>query len=361
MTYEQNWAGNYRFAAAHIHCPDSIDAVRRLVAASPKIRAIGARHSFNGIADSPGDLVDLAAIPPDPVIDRERRTVTVGAGVSYSILAEWLQRQGHALHNLASLPHITVAGAIATGTHGSGDRNGTLASAVTALELVAGDGSLVRVARGHDDFDAMVVGLGAFGIVTRVTLEIQPSFDMRQDAFVSLPWDDLLARFDAISAAAYSVSILTKWSGETVDRLWLKTRLVEGRQAAAPAEGLGLLPGPAFVTPVEGDDPVTRLNPFGGVAGPWSERLAHFRPDVIPGALEQIQSEYLVSRPNLAKAVAALRGIGDRIDPYLRVTEIRTMAADAQWLSPAYLQDTVGLHFTWLKEPEPVDALTREI
>src|SRR6185312_6523949 len=123
---EQNWARNHTFAAARINRPASIDAVRRLVAAAPKLHAIGTRHSFNGAADSPGELIDLGGIDPDFRIDRDRMTVTAGAGVSYSALARWLHGEGFALHNLASLPHISVAGAIATGTHGSGDGNAPL-------------------------------------------------------------------------------------------------------------------------------------------------------------------------------------------------------------------------------------------
>ena len=277
------------------------------------------------------------------------------------MLAVSLQRQGYALHNLASLPHISVAGAIATATHGSGDRNEALSSAVAGLELVLADGSLCRVNRGDEGFDGMVVGLGAFGIVTRVVLEIGPTFDVRQDSFVDLAWDDLLANFDAISSAAYSVSILTKWSNESADRLWLKTRLTADSPEELDISHLGLRAGPPHAVSAVDDKPTARLNPFGGIPGPWSERLAHFRADASPGATEQIQSEYVIARAQFTEAVTAIRSIASRIDPYLRATEIRTMAGDAFWLSPAYLQDSVGLHFTWDKRPEAVGTMTREL
>ena len=358
----ENWAGNYRFRAARLHRPVTIDALRRLVAVTPKIRAVGSRHSFNGIADSPGgDMVDLAGIDPDFAIDRGRMAVTVGGGTSYATLAAHLHREGFALHNLASLPHISVAGAVATGTHGSGDGNGPLSSAVAALEFVQADGSLRHVARGEAAFDAMVVGLGAFGIVTRVTLDIGPTFDVRQDAFVQLPWEDMLANFDALSACAYSVSLMTMWSSPSVDRVWLKTRLGEPLLPDLPIAHLRLQPGPAYAIPVDAPDPTDKYTLFGGIPGPWSERLAHFRPDAVPGAAEQIQSEYLVSRASFPAAVRAIRAIADRVDPLLLAAEIRTMAADTLWLSPAYLQDTVGLHFTWKMQPGPVDAITREL
>lgn len=282
----QNWAGNFAFTATQLHRPTSIGEVQRVVAASPKIRAIGARHSFNGIADSPADQIDLSGIDPDIMIDRERMAATVGAGVSYGDLSSFLHQQGFALHNLASLPQITVAGAIATATHGSGDGNKALSSAVAGLELVVSDGSLQRVELGEADFEAMVVSLGAFGIVTRVTLAIEPTFDIRQDAFVDIPWDELLAKFDAISSAAYSFSIFTKWSGPTASRIWLKTRPGEF-DIASLGSNLGLKPGVPYSVLATVENPLALLNPF-GVAGPWSERLTHTRREVAPLPADQI-------------------------------------------------------------------------
>ena len=360
----QNWAGTFAFTATRLHRPTSISDVQRVVAASPKIRAIGARHSFNGIADSPADQIDLSGIDPDIVIDQQRMTVTVGAGISYGDLSSFLHREGFALHNLASLPQITVAGAIATATHGSGDGNQALSSAVVGLELVVSDGSLQRVELGDADFEAKVVSLGAFGIVTRVTLAIEPTFDIRQDAFVDMPWDELLAKFDAISSAAYSFSIFTKWSGPTASRIWLKTRLGAARPGefdiASVGLNLGLKAGVPYSVPATVEDPLAILNPF-GVPGPWSDRLTHTRREVSPPPADQIQSEYLIARPQLAKSVAIIRSMAERIDALLYATEIRTIAADEFWLSPAYRQDTIGLHFTWKKEADGVDAITREL
>ena len=116
MIRENNWADNHTFLAARIHRPHSLDAARNLVATSRKIHAIGSRHSFNGAADSPGELIDLGGIDPNIVIDADARTVTVGAATNYGVLAASLHAQGWALHNMASLPHISVAGAVATGT-----------------------------------------------------------------------------------------------------------------------------------------------------------------------------------------------------------------------------------------------------
>jgi alditol oxidase len=359
MTREHNWADNYTFSAARIHRPSSIDEVRSLVARSSRIRAIGARHSFNGIADSPGDLIDLGGINADFLIDPERGTVTVGAATNYGVLASYLHRAGWALHNMASLPHVSVAGAIATGTHGSGDRLGNLATAVAALDIVCATGDLVTIRRGDPGFDGVVVGLGALGIVTRVTLDIQPEFEMRQDAFEGLGWDTLLSDFDAVMSAGYSVSLMTSWSGPTVTRLWIKTRLASGTPSLVSAAHLDAAPA-AHPSARPTPEAMQRLNPF-GAPGPWFERLPHFRPEAELWPPGHLQSEYMVPRSQATAAIAEIRAVGDRIDRHLWATEIRSIAGDQLWLSPSYGDDSVAIHFSWLREPDAVQAITDEI
>jgi xylitol oxidase len=266
-----------------------------------------ARHSFNGIADRPGELLHLGDIDPDIVIGRERMILTVGAGASYAVLAAALQREGFALHNLASLPHISIAGAVTTATHGSGDQNQALASAVAGFELVMGDGGLHRVTRGDADFAGMVVSLGALGILSRITLDIGPSFNVRQDAFVDLPWEVLLDSFDAIFSAAYSVSILTKCAGPNVNRIWLKTRMDGSTRPQTDVVRLGLKPGPPYSLPPKSENPLADLNPF-GVPGPWSERLAHMPQLNANRALTLAQRAYV---PELGKVV--LNDTGDAL------------------------------------------------
>lgn len=361
MTQRSNWAGTYEYTAATILEPTSIEEVQRIVRENERVRGLGTRHSFNGLADTPGALVHLGALPSDPVIDPAAMTVTVGAATRYGAVASHLTAHGYALHNMGSLPHISVAGAIATGTHGSGDANGNLSTAVSALELVTADGELVTVRRGDPGFDGMVVGLGAFGLVTRVTLDIQPSFDVRQDAFVNLPWERVLADFDAVSGAAYSVSLMTDWSGDSVGALWLKTKVVDGLPAQVDAAHLGAVISPAELFSVGQESADSNLTLFGGVVGPWSERLPHFRIDSTPSLGDEIQSEYMVPRERIVEALTALRALGDRIDPVLLITEIRTMAGDDLWLSPAYGHDSVGIHFTWKKDFAGVDAVLPDI
>jgi xylitol oxidase len=353
MPREHNWADNYTLKAKRIHRPTTVEEVRRLVAGAARIRAIGARHSFNGVADSPGELIDLSGIDPQIAIDHAAHTVTVGAAANYGTLASILQTQGWALHNTASLPHISIAGAIATGTHGSGDANGNLATAVAGLELVTATGDLMHVRRSDAEFDGMVVGLGAFGVVTRVTLDIQPTFDARQDEFVALPWMAVLTNLDAVMSAAYSVSLMTSWSGDTVNRMWLKTRLVDGEPRHVTAAHLG-----AIAAAASADD--TNLNPF-SAPGPWSERLPHFRVGAQPGTAGHLQSEYMMPRARAAEAIAMLRRIGNRIDNHLLTTEIRSMAGDRLWLSPSYGHDSIAIHFSWKREPDAVHGLTTDI
>ena len=206
---EANWAGNYTYQAERLHRPSRLEQVQELVATTPRVRVLGSRHSFNDLADSP-ELVSLDGLPADVVVDHAAGTVAFAAGLRYGQLAETLRAEGVALANLASLPHISVAGAVATATHGSGDSSGNLATAVAGLELVTSSGELVTAARGDPDFDGLVVNLGALGAVTRLTLDVEPAYQVRQRAFEGLAWDSLFEHLDAVTSAGYSVSLFTR-------------------------------------------------------------------------------------------------------------------------------------------------------
>jgi xylitol oxidase len=352
MSIGTNWARHHEYRATVLHRPRTVEELRDIVAAAPRIRALGSRHSFNDIADS-AELVTLEALPPAIEIDAESETVSFSGGVRYGELGIALQREGWALRNLASLPHISVAGAIATGTHGSGDRNGTLSRAVSGLELVTASGDLLHVSPVDPDFDGAVVALGALGVVSRVTLDIEPTFDVRQDVYEGLTWTSLLDNYDAITARAYSVSVFTNWSGESVGTVWLKGRV----DAARPPQILyGSRPAQAARHPLDGM-PAENTTEQGGVPGPWLDRLPHFKLGFTPSNGEELQSEYLVPRQHAVAAITAVRALGDRIAPHLHVSELRTMAADSLWLSGAYETDAVGIHFTWRFEPQEVLAL----
>jgi xylitol oxidase len=353
----ENWAHNYHYGARALLRPTTVDQVRELVAESPRIRALGSRHSFNALADSAGLLVNLEGIDAALEVDEAARTVTVGAGIRYGDLATALQHRGWALQNLASLPHISVTGAVATGTHGSGDRNGTLSSSVAALELVTASGDLLTVRRGDPHFDGHVVALGALGIVTRVTLDIEPTFEVRQDLYDDLPWDVLLAHFDEVTSSAYSVSVFTTWVGETLPTTWLKSRV---DAAAPPAHMLGAARATVDRHILPGHSPENTTQQV-GVPGPWNDRLAHFRVGFTPSSGDEMQSEYIVPRRNAVEALRAVRALGERISPLQFMSEIRTMAADDLWLSGAYGTDAVGIHFTWRPLPEEVGAVLPDI
>ncbi|MCU1476045.1 MAG: FAD-binding protein [Subtercola sp.] len=355
-----NWAGNYEFGAARLHTPSSVEEVQAIVAGSPHVRALGTRHSFNDLADASGDLISLVDLPPELVIDADARTVTLAAGTRYGTVAAALQSEGWALHNMGSLPHISVAGAISTGTHGSGNRNGSLATAVSGLEFVTGRGELAQVTRQAPSFAGMVVSLGALGVVTRVTLDIQPTFDVRQDVYVELPWDALLESFEEITGAAYSVSLFTNWRGDSLEQLWLKTRLEAGEPRVLPGTVFGATSSLSKIATLAGAE-LDNTTMQGGVPGPWSERLPHFRFDATPSNGDELQSEFFVDRAHAAAALSVVRSLGERIAPLLLVTELRTVAADELWLSMAYERESLAIHFTWKNEPAAVFALLPDL
>ena len=365
MASLRTWAGTYTFTAPHLVEATSIAEVQRVVseaaAAGRRVRALGTRHSFNGLADTDGTLVSIAGIDPDPVLDEAAGTVTVGSGIRYGELAVWLEARGTALHNLGSLPHISVGGATSTATHGSGNRNGVLATSVRGLEFVSADGSLITVRQGDPDFAGLVVGLGASGIVVRSTLAIEPSFTMRQDSFVGLPWDVALEQLETVTGAAYSVSLFTDWLGDSIPLMIWKTRL-DGSDTGGgvPDEWRGAqrLSGPETGLFGTATDNHTTS---GGIPGPWLERLPHFRLDATPSLGDEIQTEYFVDRADGPSALRAVRALGERIAPHLHITELRTTTADELWLSGSFGRDTLAIHFTWKNEPEAVLALLPDI
>jgi xylitol oxidase len=350
---EKNWAGNYSYRATRVYRPASIEEVRAIVARAPRLRVVGSRHSFSDIGDS-GELLALDALPPAIVVDRAAGTVAVAAGLTYAQVADALRPEGLALHNMASLPHISVGGAIATATHGSGDRSGNLATAVAGLQLVTSGGDVVTAARGDEDFAGLVVGLGALGAVTRVVLDVEPAYDVRQRVFEAVRWDALLEHYAAVTAAADSVSVFTRWEDGAADQVWLKSRVADGPEPVRA----DLLGGPAATVerhPILGLDAVN-ATPQLGAPGLWSDRLPHFRAGFAPSAGAEIQSEYFVARRHAAAAVRALLAVGDMIRPVLQVSEIRTIAGDELWMSPQHGQDAVGLHFTWHRDQDRVEA-----
>ena len=345
-----NWAGNYTYRARKLHRPRSIEELQEIVATARSVHVVGSRHSFNGIADAE-ELISLEALPTHVVVDSG--TVTLGGEVTYGALVQPLTERGLALHNLASLPHISVAGAIATATHGSGSRNGNLATAVVGLELVTSDGEVLRASRGDAGFEGMVVGLGALGAVARITLEVQPAFDVRQRVFEGLSWTALYENFDDIMASGYSVSVVTRFEA-VVDQVWVKSRI--GESAMDDGDLYGATPATVDRHLILGLDP-KYCTPQLGRPGPWWHRLPHFRMGFTPSAGEEIQSEYILPRRHAVAAIESMRALADRIRPLLLVCEIRSVAADQLWMSMNYRQESVALHFTWKREQDAVEEI----
>jgi alditol oxidase len=355
-----NWSGNYAYRARALHRPESLEELQELVAGAKAIRALGSRHSFTAIGDGE-ELVALDALPGAIEIDDAAHTVTVPGQTTYATLAEELNRHGRALHSMASLPHISVAGAIATATHGSGDDKGNLATAVRALEMIGADGEPATVAAGDPNFEGIVVGLGALGIVTRVTLAVQPFFEMRQRVFRGVPWPRLFEGLGAIFAAGESVSVFHLCGAET-EQVWVKRRSAgdgDGEDANLE-ELLGVRAATVPLHPVLGGDPVNCTEQL-GVPGPWSERLPHFRSGFTPSSGEELQSEFFVGRADAVAAVEAIRELADAIVPHLLISELRTIAGDELWLSPQQGRDTFALHFTWRRRPAEVEAVVARI
>jgi xylitol oxidase len=350
---ERNWAGNVTYRARRIERPRSVEELQTFVAASERLRVLGSRHSFNEIADSP-QLVSLRELPAEIEIDPAKASVCCSGALTYGELAPHLHARGLALANLGSLPHISVAGAISTATHGSGNGLGNLATAVAALELVDSSGELLTLRRGDPGFDGAVVALGAVGAITRVTLDVEAAYEVSQVVYEELPWRAVEEHFDELSAAGDSVSVFTRW-GENAGQLWVKRR-DDGALAAAPSELYGARAATAQLHPIAGGDP-RAATPQLGVPGPWYERLPHFRLDFTPSAGEELQSEYVLNRADAAAAATRLRALAADIRPLLQVSEIRTIAADSLWLSPQYRRDSVAIHFTWKRDQGAVERL----
>jgi xylitol oxidase len=348
------WSDSYVFQAPRVARPTSLAELQQLVAGADRVRALGSRHSFTALADTDGLLVDMTDCTAAPELDLVRREVTVAGGVTLGALASALAEQGWALPTLPSLPHITVAGAVATGTHGSGERVGSLAAGVSALEVVGASGELRRVRRGDSDFEGQVVALGALGVVHRVTLDVEPAYTVRQQVRTGLAWTEFADELEEVLASGYSVSAFTDWVEEDVSQLWVKTRTdhdvrpVRGNPAAST---LHMIPGGSV-------EAVTEQQ---GREGPWHERLPHFRAAFTPSSGVELQSEYFVHRERAHEAIHRLRRIGPAFRHLLQVSEIRTVAADRLWLSGAYEAQVVALHFTWHRQWDAVHEALRPI
>jgi len=351
----KNWAGNYLYGTDRLYSAGSPEQVQELVKKHSKLKVLGTRHCFNGIADSTQALISLRRMDQVVALDPRARTVTVEAGMSYGQLCPYLHDKGFALHNLASLPHISVAGSCATATHGSGVKNGNLATEVSAMEIITAGGDVLKLSRDKDGktFPGAVVHLGALGVVTKVTLDVEPTFMMRQDVYENLPMAQLRDHFEDIVSGGYSVSLFTDWQGGRINEVWMKRRIKEGAVLDAKPEFYGAALATKNLHPIA-ELSAENCTEQMGVPGPWYERLPHFRMGFTPSSGKELQSEYFVPRRNAVEAILAVERLRDQISPHLMISELRTIDADELWMSPCYKQPSLGMHFTWKQDWDSV-------
>jgi len=354
----KNWAGNLEYSTEKLTVANSLEEAQAFVRKQQKFKVLGTRHCFNDIANSSDQFLSLKAMDKVVALNPDARTVTVESGMTYGQLCPHLDEKGWALHNLASLPHISIAGACSTATHGSGEKNGNLSTAVSALEMIDASGNVVTLTRQKDGetFRGAVVGLGALGVITKVTLDIQPRFMMQQYVYQNLPLSELKEHFDAIESSAYSVSLFTDWQSESLNEVWLKSRMEQGKTWDAPQEFFGAKRATKNLHPIA-ELSAENCTEQMGVPGPWYERLPHFRMGFTPSAGKELQSEYFVPRAHAVEAILAVQRLHAQVSPHLLITEIRTIAADDLWMSPCYHQPSVTIHFTWKQDWPAVQKL----
>jgi xylitol oxidase len=353
-----NWAGNHQYGTDNLHRLTSIEEVRAFVKRHDAFKVLGTRHCFNDIADSNRALISLLPMDRVVALDPKARTVTVQAGMTYGQLCPYLHEKGFALHNLASLPHISIAGACATATHGSGVKNGNLATSVSAVELVTASGDVLTLSRDKDGdrFLGSVVNLGALGVVTKLTLYVEPAFVMRQDVYENLPLAQLTDHFESIMASGYSVSLFTDWQNKRINEVWVKRRVEKGDAPVASPEFYGARLATRNLHPIA-ELSAENCTEQMGVPGPWFDRLPHFRMGFTPSSGKELQSEYFVSRSDGVEAILAIERLRDQVTPHLLISELRTVDADRLWMSPCYGRPSLAIHFTWKPDRKAVDKV----
>ncbi len=356
---ESNWAGNLTYHRAELFAPKSKQELQTIVKAINKGKALGSKHSFNTIADTHASHISLVYLNKVLSLDTEKQLVWVEAGIRYGTLGKWLDAKGYAVHNLASLPHISVMGAVSTGTHGSGDKNGNLSTAVAAIEIIKADGSAVLFTENDPEFYGVVVGLGALGVVYKVALKIQARFEVTQHVYENLPMSKLKDHFDEIFGSGYSVSMFTHWLDKNINQLWIKRR-TDHSYASLGNEFFGAKAATSNLHPIKVNSPINCTDQM-GVPGPWYERLPHFKMDFTPSNGAELQSEFFVPRKMAYQAIMAIESMHQEIYPLLYVTELRSIASDQFWMSPAYKQDVIAIHFTWKPLNEEVQNLLPKI
>jgi xylitol oxidase len=216
------------------------------------------------------------------------------------------------------------------------------------MEIVTADGEVVTLSREklEEKFPGTVVGLGALGVITKITLDIQPAFQMTQMVYENLSFSQLEHHLDDIFASGYSVSIFTDWQNHRATQVWIKRRVDQGSHVGPMDDFYGAKPATHNLHPLTGHSAENCTEQM-GIPGPWYERLPHFRMNFTPSSGAELQSEYFVPRDKGYAAILAVERLREQITPHLFITEFRTIAADKLWVSPCYERPSMAIHFTW--------------
>ena len=352
----QNWAKNITFSSQNYIEIENLTQLQKVIESSNKLKVVGTSHSFSEIADTTGTLISLKNLDSEIEIDEKSQTVKVSAGTSYANLAKYLEKNGWALSNLASLGEISIAGAVMTGTHGSGSNNKVLSDSVVAIEMILSSGDKFVIDRKNfAQFSGFVVSFGALAVFTKLTLKIVRSFSVKQVVYENVPIQSVLENFNEIFDRPYSASYFSNWSPKNTGQIWMKF-LDDDKYPELQSKAYGGNLALSNQHPVKVNDPGNCTEQM-GVAGKWLFRLPHFRLNSSPASGDEVQTEYLVDRDHVQGYINELTKIGEDIAARVYATEIRTISSDDLWLSGAYGRETVGFHFTWKKSPEVKDFL----
>jgi xylitol oxidase len=352
----KNWAGNIEYSTSNVAFPSSVEEAQHLVRSMDKLRMLGTRHCFNRIADSKHQLVSTKNLNKVISLDAKAMTVTVESGIKYGELAPYLHEKGYALQNLASLPHISIGGSCSTATHGSGVNIGNLSTQVRSIELIRADGSKESISRDQQGslFSGAVVSLGTLGMISQLTLDLQPTYSMRQYVFENLPLAQLQQHFEEIVSAGHSVSLFTDWTTNKINEVWVKC--LDKSDFKGGANFFGASAATKNLHPIAALASENCTDQM-GVPGPWYERLPHFKMGFTPSSGKELQAEYFIPFEKGIEGIMAIQKLGPRISPFLQISEIRTIAADELWMSPCYKQKSVAIHFTWKQDWNAVKKL----
>jgi xylitol oxidase len=354
----KNWAGNLTFSAKEFIEIDNISKLQQVVSNSQGVKVLATGHSFNAIGDTKYTLISLKNLSNGIEIDSQNAQALIPAGMSYADAARYLESNGWAFSNMASLGEVTIAGAISTGTHGSGSNNGVLSTSVVGLEIVLGSGELITIDESNsEEFAGFVISLGSLGVFTKIKMKIVPSFSVKQFVYENIGIQAVAENFDTVFNSAYSVSYFSNWAKNSTGQIWMKF-LDDSSSDNLSDNWLGANQAKAKQHPVKINNPDPCTDQL-GISGKWLYRLPHFKLDSSPASGDEVQTEYLVDRKYVNEYIQDLRTIGDEIAPRVYATEIRTIKSDELWLSGAYQRETVGFHFTWKKSDTLVDFLPR--